>query len=58
VKYKPFLLSLPFGKQYMSEDYTKFGEWCGVTAKDEMIQWSGVEALSSPKTPFPFQSMT
>jgi hypothetical protein len=29
------LLSLPVGKQYMSEDYTKFGEGCGVTAKDE-----------------------
>jgi hypothetical protein len=24
----------------------------------EIIRWSGVEALSSPKTPFPFQSMT
>jgi hypothetical protein len=24
----------------------------------EIIRWSGVEALSLPKTPFPFQSMT
>jgi hypothetical protein len=24
----------------------------------EIIRWSGVEALSSPKTLFPFQSMT
>jgi hypothetical protein len=29
----------------MSEDDTKVGEWHGVTAKDEKIQWSGVEAF-------------
>jgi hypothetical protein len=33
----------PFGKQYMSEDYTKVGELLGATAKDE--SWSGVEAF-------------
>jgi hypothetical protein len=33
----------PFGKQYMSEDYTKVGELLGETAKDEL--WSGVEAF-------------
>jgi hypothetical protein len=37
----------------MSEDYTKDGELLGATAKDDL--WSGVEALSSPKTPIPFQ---
>jgi hypothetical protein len=37
----------------MSEDYTKAGELLGATAKDEL--WSGVEALSLPKTPIPFQ---
>jgi hypothetical protein len=29
----------------MSEDYTKDGEWCGATAKDESFRWSGVEAF-------------
>jgi hypothetical protein len=38
----------------MSEDYTKVGEWREVTAKDR-VEW---KPLSSPKTPFPFQSMT
>jgi hypothetical protein len=43
VKHKPFvLLSPPFGKQYMSEDYTKVGEMLGATAKDE---FDGVEAF-------------
>jgi hypothetical protein len=42
----------------MSEDYTKVGERRGATVKYE--QFDGVEwkPLSSPKTPFPFQSMT
>jgi hypothetical protein len=44
VKYKPFLnYFLPFGKQNMSEEYTKDGEMLGATAKDE--SWSGVEAF-------------
>jgi hypothetical protein len=38
----------------MSEDYTKDGEGCGATAKDG-VEW---KPLSSPKTSFPFQSMT
>ena len=29
----------------MSEDYTKDGEMLGVTAKDELMEWSGVEAF-------------
>jgi hypothetical protein len=37
----------------MSEDYTKDEELVGATARNEL--WSGVEALSSPKTPIPFQ---
>ena len=37
----------------MSEDYTKDEELLGAMAKDEL--WSGVEALSSPKTPISFQ---
>jgi hypothetical protein len=32
---KPFVTFSPFGKQYMSEDYTQIGERCRVTAKDE-----------------------
>jgi hypothetical protein len=41
----------------MSEDYTKLES--GVERQRRMNnRWSGVEALSSPKTPFPFQSMT
>jgi hypothetical protein len=44
VKYKPSLITFsPFGKQYMSEDYTKVGEMLGAMAKDEL--WSGVEAF-------------
>jgi hypothetical protein len=44
VKYKPLLTTFsPFGKQNMSEDYTKVGELLGATAKDEL--WSGVEAF-------------
>jgi hypothetical protein len=44
VKYKPLLTSFsPFGKQNMSEDYTKVGELLGAAAKDEL--WSGVEAF-------------
>jgi hypothetical protein len=44
VKYKLFPnYFLPFGKQNMSEDYTKDGEMLGATAKDEL--WSGVEAF-------------
>jgi hypothetical protein len=36
----------------MSEDYTKLES--GAERRRRMnIQWSGVEALSSPKTPFP-----
>jgi hypothetical protein len=35
----------------MSEDYTKVGEWSD--GEGWMIWWSGVEALSSPKTPVP-----
>jgi hypothetical protein len=33
----------PFGKRYMSEDYTNVGELLGAPAKDE--SWSGVEAF-------------
>jgi hypothetical protein len=44
VKYTPSSnYFLPFGKQNMSEDYTKVGELFGATAKDEF--WSGVEAF-------------
>jgi hypothetical protein len=44
VKYKPLLTTFSsFGKQNMSEDYTKVGEMLGATAKDEL--WSGVEAF-------------
>jgi hypothetical protein len=44
VKYKPFQTTFsPFGKQNMSEDYTKVEELLGATAKDEL--WSGVEAF-------------
>jgi hypothetical protein len=44
VKYKPLQTTFsPFGKQNMSEDYTKVGELLGATAKDEL--WSGVEAF-------------
>jgi hypothetical protein len=44
VKYKPFLTTFsPFGKENMSEDYTKVGELLGATTKDEL--WSGVEAF-------------
>jgi hypothetical protein len=44
VKYKPFLnYFLPFGKQNMSEEYTKDGEMLGAMTKDE--SWSGVEAF-------------
>jgi hypothetical protein len=44
VKYKPSLTTFsPFGKQNMSEDYTKDEEMLGVSAKDEL--WSGVEAF-------------
>jgi hypothetical protein len=36
VKYKPFVtIFSPFGKQYMSDDYTKYGELLGAMAKDE-----------------------
>jgi hypothetical protein len=48
VKYKPLAnYFLPFGKQNMSEDYTKVGELLGATAKDEL--WSGVEAFVFPE---------
>ena len=43
VKYKPCNYFLPFGKQNMSEDYTKVGELLRATMKDEL--WSGVEAF-------------
>jgi hypothetical protein len=44
VKYKPFQNTFSsFGKENMSEDYTKVGELLGATAKDEL--WSGVEAI-------------
>jgi hypothetical protein len=44
VKYKPFQNTFSsFGKENMSEDYTKVGELLGATAKDEL--WSGVEAF-------------
>jgi hypothetical protein len=44
VKYKPLQTTVPrFGKQNMSEDYTKVGELLGATAEDEL--WSGVEAF-------------
>ena len=42
----------------MSEDYTKVGGLVRSDCEGCMIRWSEVEALSSPKTPFPFQSMT
>jgi hypothetical protein len=36
MKYKPFLTTFsPFGKQNMSEDYTKDKELLGATTKDE-----------------------
>jgi hypothetical protein len=56
MKYRPLLLSPLWQIKHMSEDYTKDGEMLGAMAKDEL--WSGVEALSSPKTPIPFQSTT
>jgi hypothetical protein len=44
VKYKPFETTFSsFGKQNMSEDYTKVGELLGATTNDE--SWSGVEAF-------------
>jgi hypothetical protein len=42
----------------MSEDYTKVGERRGATAMDEYFDGVEWKPLSSPKTPFPFQSMT
>jgi hypothetical protein len=56
VKYKPFkLLSPPFGKGHMSEDYTKVGELRRATAKDEL--WSGVEAFClRRRLQFPFNT--
>jgi hypothetical protein len=46
----------------MSEGLYQSGERGGGSAKDKYyngVEWkSGVEALFSPRTPFPFQSMT
>jgi hypothetical protein len=42
----------------MSEDYTKVGECVAERRRWMNNRWSGVEALFSPKTPIPFQSMT
>jgi hypothetical protein len=41
VKYKPFLnYFLPFGKQNRSEDYTKYGEVLGATARKSYgVEW-------------------
>jgi hypothetical protein len=41
----------------MSEDYTNL-EIVAERRRRLNNRWSGVEALSSPKTPIPFQSMT
>jgi hypothetical protein len=57
VKYKPFyFLSL----WQMIYEWRIIPKWRAVQSDGEgwIIRWSGVEALSSPKTPFPFQSMT
>jgi hypothetical protein len=41
----------------MSEDYTKVGSGSERRRRvNNMMEWSG--SMSSPKTPFPFQSMT
>jgi hypothetical protein len=56
VKYEPFSNSLPFGKQYMSKGLYQSWRAMQSDGEGEIIRWSGVEALSSPKTPFPFQS--
>jgi hypothetical protein len=42
----------------MSEDYTKVGELCGTTTKDEYFDGVEWKPLSSPKTPIPLQSVT
>jgi hypothetical protein len=58
VKYKPFFkLSPPL----VNDVGVKIiPNWRAMRSVSEgwIIRWSGVEALSSPKTPFPFQSMT
>jgi hypothetical protein len=43
----------PFGKQNMSEDYSKVGELFGATAKDELMEWSGSLCLRR-RLRFPF----
>jgi hypothetical protein len=57
VKYKPFSLSLPLANNIWVKIIPN---WRALWSDGEgwIIRWSGVEALSSPKTPFPFQSMT
>jgi hypothetical protein len=37
----------------VSEDYTKDGERCGATAKDELVEWSGSLCLRR-RLQFPF----
>jgi hypothetical protein len=53
-----FLLSPLLVQVNMSEKIIPIEEWCEVTTKDKRYWWSGVEALSSSSTPFPFQSTT
>jgi hypothetical protein len=58
VKYKPFFKLSP---SLVNKIRVKIiPNWRAVRSDGEgwIIQWSGVEALSSPKTPFPFQYMT
>jgi hypothetical protein len=53
----PLLLSLPLANKIWVKIIPN---WRAMRSDGEgwIIRWSGVEALSSPKTPFPFQSMT